>query len=242
MKRDPIYISTIDFFAFLLTLIITVIMVVTALFFFTNSMDVNTRIQEEDGVLEYLTALFFLVAGVIFIYAMTSKRSTVRKKLKDYRLLLIILGILCIFAALEEISFGQRLFGWDSPEYFEENSSQEETDFHNFEEISLVFGVAAAVLVLYGLIIPFGLRHRPRTFAWFREFLSIKIPYPPVQSSIIFLIGILCIVIDYMMKIITGDRFVANEYQEFFFGYGFLIFSMYLFDVRFQKIMIPGRP
>lgn len=242
MKRDTIYLSAIDLRAFLLTIMVTVIMIGTALFFYTNSMDVNTRIQEEDGVLEYLTALFFFVAGVIFIFALTSRRSTAREKLKDYRLLLILLGILCVFAALEEISFGQRLFGWDSPEYFEENSSQEETDFHNFEEISLVFGIAGAVLVLYGLVVPFGLRYSPKKFAWFREFMGIRIPYPPVQSSIILLIGILCIVIDYMMKIVTGERFVANEYQEFFFGYGFLIFSLYLFDVRFQKIMNPGHP
>jgi hypothetical protein len=34
-----------------------------------------------------------------------------------------------------------------------------------------------------------------------------------------------------------GNQVVGNEYQEFFFGYGFLVFALYLADEDYQKIM-----
>lgn len=218
-----------------LTVVTLGLLMVTGLYFFAQSEDVNLRIQEEDGLLEYLTALFFMGAGVIFLHAMISEKSKVREKLSDYRIILILLGILCIFAGLEEISFGQRLIGWDSPEYFEDNSSQEETDFHNFEGLSLVFGVAAMALILYGVIVPYGFWKIPKKFSWFRKPFGISMIYPPIQCSLFLAIGILCIFIDVGSKTILGNQFVANEYQEYLFGYGFLIFSLYLSDDRYRK-------
>ncbi len=219
-----------------LTIVTLGLLLIGGLYFFSQSENVNERIQEEDGILEYLTALFFMAAGVIFLHAMVSKGSNVREPFKDYRLVLILLGILCLFAGLEEISFGQRIVGWDSPEYFEDNSSQEETDFHNFEGLSIVFGVAAIALILYGVIVPYGFWKMPNRFVWFRKPFGIRMIYPPMQSAVFLAIGIVLIFIDVGTKYITGDQFVANEYQEYFFGYGFLLFSMYLYHPEYQKI------
>lgn len=211
------------------------ILTIAGLLYLAAEEDVNEEIQKEDGILENLTALFFFVAGAIILKAMLSKDSTARTTLSDYRILLILLALACVFAALEEISFGQRIVGWDSPEYFEENSSQEETDFHNFEGLDLVFGVAAMVLILYGVIIPYSFWKTPERLQWFRRPFGIKMIYPPVQSSLFFLLGILCIFIDFGTKWFLGDQFVANEYQEYFFAFGFFLFSLYLFDPSYQK-------
>ena len=200
-----------------------------------NGEDANVEIQKEDGILENLTALFFGAGGVIFLHGMLSKNFTVKDIFKEYRLLLIILGFLCIFAALEEISFGQRIIGWDSPEYFEDNSTQEETDFHNFPALSILFGIAAMVLVIYGVIVPYGFWKQHERFTWFRQPFGIKMIYPPVQSAVFFFLGIVCILIDSGTKYVLDNQFVANEYQEFLFAFGFLSFSFYLNDAQFQK-------
>ncbi len=238
MKFAPSNLRWMDRIVLVLTLIVVLIIAAGGLHYTLSSKDINTNIQKEDGIIENLTVLFFGGAGVMFIYAMVSTHAGVKEKLRDYRLVIILLGVLCIFAALEEISFGQRLIGWDSPEYFEEHSTQKETDFHNFPAISVVFGILAACLVLYGVVVPFGLHYYQNRFNRFREILGIRILYPPVPAAIVFGAGILCIVLDYLTLFVAGERFVTNEYEEFFFGYGFIIFSLYLFDKRFQSRVI----
>jgi len=220
----------------LLTLIVTLMVTAGAIHYILQEEDIYDSLQIEDGIVEYLTVLFFFGAGIIFLYAMLAKKSRVRELFKDYRLLLVILGILCIYAALEEISFGQRIVGWESPEYFEESSTQEETDTHNIRGLEFIFAIAAFLLVLYGVVVPFGLRYCPGRFEWFREILKIKIPYPPLQAALFFAIGVLFIIMDVVSELM-GNQVVGNEYQEFFFGYAFLLFALYLFDEEFQAVM-----
>jgi len=220
----------------ILTLIVALLVAAGAIHYALRGDDVYDSLQLEDGIVEYLTVLFFLGAGIIFIHAMLAKKSSVRELFRDYRFLLVILGILCIYAALEEISFGQRIVGWESPEYFEENSTQEETDTHNIQGFEFIFAIAAFLLVLYGVVVPFGLRYHPERFEWFRRILWIKIPYPPLQAAAFFLIGTLFIIVDVVTELL-GNQVVGNEYQEFFFGYAFLLFALYLFDRDYQETM-----
>jgi hypothetical protein len=48
-----------------------------------------------------------------------------------YRLLYVVFAFAALFVALEEISYGQHLFGWRSPEYFREHNLQGEVNLHN---------------------------------------------------------------------------------------------------------------
>ena len=47
------------------------------------------------------------------------------------RYLWLIFAVGTVFVGLEEISYGQHLFGWKSPEYFAEVNIQHETNLHN---------------------------------------------------------------------------------------------------------------
>lgn len=221
--------------AVILTVGFKLLLLIAGLIYLAEGEDVNQEIQKEDGIIENLTVVCFIGAGIIFLRSMLSDSSSVRKVFTNYRILLILLGLACIFAGLEEISFGQRIGNWDSPEYFEENSSQEETDFHNFEGLDLVFGIAAMALILYGVIIPWGFLNMPEKFIWFRRPFGIQMIYPPIQSSLFFLLGIVCIFIDAGTKYILDSQFVANEYQEYLFGFGFLLFSLYLYDPTYRS-------
>ena len=63
-------------------------------------------------------------------------------------------------AAGEEVSWGQRIFGWESTEFFMENNKQYETNFHNlmvgdFHLAKTLFGsVLTTVILLYLVFLP----------------------------------------------------------------------------------------
>ena len=68
--------------------------------------------------------------------------------------------LLFFFGAGEEISWGQRIFGIESSEYFKENNAQQETNLHNMvvgdtKINKLVFSqILTIVLVIYLIILP----------------------------------------------------------------------------------------
>lgn len=90
------------------------------------------RQVREDSLTEYLGALGFFVAGVAFLAAFFIDKSG--NKLGPIRtprnVIYLGLAAILLFGAGEEISWGQRIFGFDTPETFEENE-QEEVSVHN---------------------------------------------------------------------------------------------------------------
>jgi hypothetical protein len=90
---------------------------------------------EEDGVVESIGALAYLISGLTFIYLFIYKQVD-----KSYKFLgkstkrniyFMLLGILFLMAFGEEISWGQRIFNWNTPEEFKHLNAQEETNLHN---------------------------------------------------------------------------------------------------------------
>ena len=66
-------------------------------------------------------------------------------------------GLLFFMAAGEEISWGQRIFGWESSEFFLENNKQDETNLHNLMvgDVHLtksLFGPVLTVVILLYLV------------------------------------------------------------------------------------------
>ncbi|MCF7942195.1 MAG: hypothetical protein K9M84_11315 [Spirochaetia bacterium] len=104
----------------------------------------------EDGVLESMTAVLSIAAGVIFIL-LAGRRSE-----RELRGFFILLGILSLLFGFEEISWGQRIFGWETPDAYAAINCQKETTLHN---IANPLFVAA---------------YRFFTFGGFLVFLSMK--------------------------------------------------------------------
>ncbi|MGH8443407.1 MAG: LTA synthase family protein [Nevskiaceae bacterium] len=77
------------------------------------------------------------------------------------------------FGAFEEISWGQRVFGWHSPEWFLQHNAQDETNLHNLviggvKVNKLVFGKMLGVgVALYVLLGPVLYRRIARVGAFF---------------------------------------------------------------------------
>ncbi len=79
----------------------------------------------EDGFLEYATVVFELIASVLLFLSIHKKEGTIGKVFK------IVLAILFFIVAMEEISWGQNIFGWGTPEALAEINYQNETNMHN---------------------------------------------------------------------------------------------------------------
>ena len=82
----------------------------------------------EDGPIEWLTVIALLCGAFLCWY-----RANILKPFRSNIFIasLIFLGMLFLFGAGEEISWGQRIIGVKSPSFFIENNSQMETNFHN---------------------------------------------------------------------------------------------------------------
>lgn len=88
----------------------------------------------EDGLIENIGALSFLLASVFFF--MTAYRSSKlqgqsRATHFDRPLALLALGGFCFICFGEEISWGQRLFGYPVPDWLKDINRQDEWNLHN---------------------------------------------------------------------------------------------------------------
>ncbi len=73
------------------------------------------------------------------------------------RILLALFGLGAIVAALEEVSYGQHLFGWQPTDWFAQHNTQHETNLHNlFNDGSrrVLHQVGGNGCLLLGLILP----------------------------------------------------------------------------------------
>lgn len=105
-------------------------------------------LAQEDFWVEWLTFGFFAVAGGLFIFL------AVQKRLKE-GWFAIGLGLFCLVVLGEEISWGQRLFGFSPPEIFLEHNLQQEANLHNFlQAILKPKWLNALVLVGWGILGP----------------------------------------------------------------------------------------
>ena len=87
-------------------------------------------VAREDGVVEYLGAICFLAAAVLF--GMASVRAHRHASLsKAHVLVLGLFALLCLFACGEEVSWGQRIFGIATPEWLQSANYQGELNLHN---------------------------------------------------------------------------------------------------------------
>ena len=94
---------------------------------------------QEDGLLESTGALLFLGAAILFFLLFFRKSSFVRAEDASYfdkrtkRIFFFLLGLLFVVLLGEEISWGQRIFGWATPEGIAERNMQGETTIHNLD-------------------------------------------------------------------------------------------------------------
>lgn len=147
---------------------------------------------KEDHLVEWLTVMGLLMGSFVCL-----RRALRLGRSRGWMMFFtaLLLGLVLFLAAGEEISWGQRIFGIESPEYFKENNTQQETNFHN-----LVLGgmrvnrwifsfLLTAVLSAYLIILP--LLYRRKQWAQrFVRFWGVPLPQPyqTVSAVVLFVI------------------------------------------------------
>lgn len=142
------------------------------------------KLVQEDRPIEWATVWLFGAAGIIHL------RRAVRHRL----FFDVLVAVFCLFVAGEEFSWGQRLLGYGSPQYFLANNYQQEVNLHNLPGSFIKpkwFLIAA--LAGYGILLPIvarfvrlrGLMTRvgatpppPQLSPWFAAAIILLLWYP----------------------------------------------------------------
>jgi hypothetical protein len=93
------------------------------------------RLSREDGVVEYIGAALFFLASVL--YFLLYKNSRLHSKLEwlpvKGNVFYFLLAVAFLFVGMEEISWGQRIIGFETPGAIREMNAQSEFNLHNLD-------------------------------------------------------------------------------------------------------------
>lgn len=188
----------------------------------------------EDGIVEYLSAIYWFLGAVVLF-------SSILKLLKEgiknnYELFFcILLMIFFIVCGGEEISWGQRIFGLKTPELLDEINLQHEINFHNIGSISVFSNVFFCFTVIYFLIVPY-LMKKNLQISNIINYLHFPIPnkyvsYIYAASLIVWIfIGVRFGTLGFHPFSFYPEHYYSqmdDEAFEFFAAYSFLCFSIF---------------
>ena len=134
-------------------------------------------LAREDGFVEWLTFGALVVAGGVLLARWWGFRQN-RGAL--WQAVYLLGALAAFFGAGEEVSWGQRVFGWATTETFA-NNRQGETNLHNLEvggmnlnKVVFTYGLGLA-LATYFLLLPYVVRRWAALRAWLAE-AGVPIP------------------------------------------------------------------
>lgn len=178
----------------------------------------------EDGVIEYSTTVFLTLSAIILLFNATALW---RRGVALGAALTVVYALVFFFGAGEEVSWGQRIFGWESGDYFQENNFQGETNLHNLVVGSshlaeTLFGnVLTAVILLYLVVLPLLY---PR-LAWLRRLADrLVVPVPWLRHAIVAVVASVVIglmdqerkweVYELIFSLLTASIFLSPQNRD----------------------------
>jgi len=193
-----------------ITIIASVILFSFALNLLLINKNLKFNLFKESGLFETMTALFFFICAFNFFLIFKFYKS----------IFCIILGIVFFIGFGEEISWGQRIFNFNTPEFMIESNMQKEMTLHNLELFNVydsngaqktgIHKLLSTVFLykmfwlLYGVLLPASMFF----FNGISSMLSrLKILVPSFSIGIFFLFNWLC------LKIISS--FVFHNFENF---------------------------
>ena len=113
---------------------------------------------DEDGIFEWFTAICLITSGLLMLANAWRLKKTERSlALKS---LCILGGVGILFVGMEEISWGQRIFGWETTGIFAEHNDQLETNFHNLYNETFWLPIAMIIIATVVVLGSTGWMHR----------------------------------------------------------------------------------
>lgn len=141
----------------------------------------------EDGVSEWWSVATYLVSAVMAAF---TARWLTRLGYRGLGLVNVLIAALFLLSALEEISWGQRLFGWSTPEAVSRINEQDETTIHNlpsFDSVLTTIIFCASALALLGAVARAVLHHHRRVTS--ADFVLPSLVLAPALLMILFWIA-----------------------------------------------------
>lgn len=157
--------------------LLAIYMLVGVVIAFVDPEYYTTGWAREDGPVEWVTVIALLIACFVCIKRIVDLRS---QKNAIFVFVWGFLALLVFFGAGEEISWGQRILGIESPEWFEQNNAQKETNLHNLvvgetKINKLIFSLGLGLALLTYLIV-FSIAYRKsEKFKAFSDYFSVPI-------------------------------------------------------------------
>jgi len=188
------------------------------------------RLLGEDGIVEWMQFLCFAVLSGLLGFATVQRWRQSRR----FSLELLALGgltALVALAALEEISWFQRILQIQSPEFFLQNNKQSETNLHNLAVGSeslhkvVLLKIIALVGLTHNLVLPLLARFKPGVRRWVED---LGLYLPPLGASIVYLVLVALshALIEHPRKGELGEMFgavhyLATVFAAYFTGYNY---------------------
>ena len=187
----------------------------------------------EAGIIENMTVLFLVVAiGFCVASLSRAKRLALSGFLKTW-LFILIMG--AAYFALEEISYGQHMFGWGTAETWKELNDQDETNLHNVHSL---FDQVPRALLSLGILIGGVL------MPLYRHFRDIKLDESsrfywqwPTMDCIT--VGLLVILIRPILKVFETDAINTGETKENLIALFILLYCVSIHS-RLRQKSLPG--
>lgn len=208
----------------------------------------NSYIWNENGLIELLQVTILLVSIIVLLKHI--------KLIKKKKILILsfftytYLFFLCFFL-LEEISWGQHFFKWESPKFFSIFNSQKETNIHNISSIfnefprlilSIYCGLSF-IIYKYIKINQIKIIFFPSKNLMYISFLFILLFIPNfigkfflhLNNSSDQLIG--HFTNQHVYQMITFNFIKFSEYEELIFCYYIYCHVLYLKGIKFNQLV-----
>jgi hypothetical protein len=188
------------------------------------------RLLTEDGIVEWMQFLTFAMTAGLLVFAGAERWR--RSGIDLATVGMLGLGFVVAAAAMEEISWFQRILHVQSSEFFQQNNRQGETNLHNLaigKGGSIHKTIMLKMILLVGLthnvVLPLLARSRPAIRSFVEKFGGY-LPPLPVSLLYLVLVALSHVLIEHPRKGELGEMFGAVHYMStvfaaYFLGFGY---------------------
>ncbi|MDP9195359.1 MAG: hypothetical protein M3O22_01100 [Pseudomonadota bacterium] len=177
----------------------------------------------EYGPVEILQEAMLFLCLVFSIYILTRINPDQSKWLKIW---IGIAALGCFYVFIEEISWGQKIFRWNTPEFWMEINTQRETNIHNTSQIfnRVPRGILETGILVAGIIIPVLRKYAPSALP-----KKISAIYPASEIMFISILATIIKILEHFPSRLGIQVFwrKSEVMETFFYCFVFL----YLFSI-----------